>query len=918
MAESERCRGREGMTEIQINIENPKIEPFFQDNCYFIKGMLNTLLNPVCYKDRNGVYLGVNDIYARQIAGLPEEEIVGCTMLELGRKVAARFPERALVSGLPLMKLVEEWHRHDTELFNSGGTSIHEYEGICADGIKREFLANRSIFRNEKGEILGLITVLQDITERNEARKKLQENEERHRVITEQTGQLVYENNLETNKVSWAGAVEKVFGYSIEEIKELDVEDWFEHIHPEDRDRVIHTVIKGRKAGVMESFEYRLRKKDGTYICIEDTGTYFESGNGKPFRVLGVVKDITEQKLTREQLEKSEERYRIIVERTGQLVYDYDLKTDIGSWTGAIEEITGYAAEEFQKFYGTVWTENIHPDDREQVAKAICEAKKTGKKFQEELRFRRKDGTYIYIEDSGVFLLDEKGSSYRVLGVLKDITERKLAQDKRLESEEKYRNIVETANEGIIIIDDKAVITFANHKMTEVFGYDLEEGIGRSLWDYMSNETRAVVEKNMEKWAFGIIETYEVELTCKDGSSLWALVNSKPLFDENWKNIGILAMLTDITERKKAEEKLRESEEKYRSFTQSFEGIVFQLDNNFFPEFMHGGVEEITGYLEEDFLSGRVSLISSIHPEDVPFVLKDQEEIQSSPYNLYRKLDFRLIHRNGKIKWLRQIYQNVQGKNGKPDKYQGNLYDITEKKEAEIALGKMEEFRQKEIHHRIKNNLQVISSLLDLQAEKFINNRECIKDSEILEAFRESQDRVVSIALIHEELHEGAGTNTLNFSLYLKRLVKNLFHTYRLGHADISLNIELEEKIFFDMDAAVPLGLIVNELVSNSLKHAFPGRETGKIQIKLYREEAAEDKQDNTIKKMNGNLKSTRFILMVSDNGIGISRAVDIKNSDTLGIQLVNLLVEQLEGEIEIKRDNGTEFIIKINVTDKS
>ncbi|HWR26068.1 MAG TPA: PAS domain S-box protein [Methanosarcina sp.] len=912
MPGAEKCRGRKGMTDVQINMENPKIEPLFQDNCYFIKGMLNAMLNPVCYKDRNGVYLGVNDIYARQIAGLPEEEVVGCTMLEVGQKVAERFPERALVSGRPLMEHVREWHRHDIELFQRGGTSIHEYEGICADGIRREFLANRSTFSNGKGEILGLITILQDITERNEARKSLQE---------------------------------------------------------------------------------------------------------------------------------SEERYRIILERTGQLVYDYDLKTNTGSWTGAIEEITGYAGEEYQRFDRATLTENIHPDDQEQITKTICEAKKTGEKFQEELRFKRKDGTYIYLENSGIFLLDEKGSSYRVLGVLKDITERKLAQDKRLESEEKYRSIVETANEGIIIIDDKARITFANHKMAEMFGYDVEDGIGRSLWDYMNGETRAVVEKNMEKWAYGIIETYEVELRCKDGSSLWAMVNSKPLFDKNGKGIGILAMLTDVTERKKAEEKrleseekyrniiettnegivvidsglrityvnqklmekggylpeevigrewwdftdeegkvvakqhmdkrrqgidetyelklmrkdgspfwvlvsskslhdkdgrfsgslsmltditewkkaeekLRESEEKYRSFIQSFEGIVFQLDNNFFPEFMYGEVEEITGYLEEAFLSGSVSLISSIHPEDVPFVLKDQEEIQSSPYNLYRKLDFRLVHRNGKIKWVREIYRKVEGENGKPDKYQGNLYDITEKKEAEIALGKMEEFRQKEIHHRIKNNLQVISSLLDLQAEKFINNRKCVKDSEILEAFRESQDRVVSIALIHEELHEGAGANTLNFSLYLKRLVKNLFHTYRLGHADISLNIELEERIFFDMDAAVPLGLIVNELVSNSLKHAFPGRETGKIQIKLYREDA-EDKRDNSIKKRDENLKRTRFILMVSDNGIGISRAVDIKNSDTLGIQLVNLLVEQLEGEIEIKRDNGTEFIIKINVTEK-
>ena len=153
----------------------------------------------------------------------------------------------------------------------------------------------------------------------------------------------------------------------------------------------------------------------------------------------------------------------------------------------------------------------------------------------------------------------------------------------------------------------------------------------------------------------------------------------------------------------------------------------------------------------------------------------------------------------------------------------GVLKDITERKQSESFLANIETARKKEIHHRIKNNLQVISSLLDLQAEKF-RDRGCVEDSEVLKAFRESQDRVMSIALIHEELHEGRGTNTLNFSPYLEKLVKNLLQTYRLGNANTSLNIDLEENVFFDMDIAVPLGIIINELVSNSLKVRISGQ----------------------------------------------------------------------------------------------
>jgi two-component sensor histidine kinase len=230
------------------------------------------------------------------------------------------------------------------------------------------------------------------------------------------------------------------------------------------------------------------------------------------------------------------------------------------------------------------------------------------------------------------------------------------------------------------------------------------------------------------------------------------------------------------------------------------------------------------------------------------------------------------------------------------------LTDLTEEKKNEEMLAHTETIRKKEIHHRIKNNLQVISSLLDLQAEKF-KNRECIKDSEVLEAFRESQNRVISMALIHEELHEGKGGDTLNFSLYLKKLIESLFQTYWLGNTDININIDMEENLFFDMDTAVPLGIIINELISNSLKHAFIGRDEGEIRIKLYRERSIEFESEDC--------ESNSFTLIVSDDGVGIPESLDLENPDTLGIQLVASLVDQLDGKFGLKRNNGTEFTIR-------
>jgi len=221
--------------------------------------------------------------------------------------------------------------------------------------------------------------------------------------------------------------------------------------------------------------------------------------------------------------------------------------------------------------------------------------------------------------------------------------------------------------------------------------------------------------------------------------------------------------------------------------------------------------------------------------------------------------------------------------------------DITERKEAEEA-------RRKEIHHRIKNNLQVISSLLDLQAEKF-------SDENVREAFRESQNRVISMSLIHEELYEGEETDTLNFPEYIQKLAENLFQTYKINSTNIHLHIDLEENAFFNMDTAIPLGIIVNELISNSLKHAFVGRDKGEIRIILYREEKGECKNEG--------YKSTRFIMTVSDNGMGIPENLDIEDLDSLGLQLVTSLVDQLDGELELKSNKGTEFTIRFTVVDQ-
>ena len=598
--------------------------------------------------------------------------------------------------------------------------------------------------------------------------------------VVESSNDAVMTESVDGIITSWNKGAEQIYGYSAKEVLGKPMSILEPSILVGETKELVELIEQGDRIHHYETLRLR---KDGKVINVSLTLSPIYDASEKLTAILVIARDISESKKTEKELQRREKRYRIVTEQTGQVVYDYDSRTDKGSWAGAIEEVTGYSFEELQKLGKDFWIKNIYRIDADHVDEKFQNSRMTRGRFKEELRLRKKDGTCIYIENSGVSLTDHEDQPYGAIGVLKDITSARLAE---------------------------------NH--------------------------------------------------------------------------------------------LKESERKYRSLIENFHGIAFQADETFVPIFLHGTVEEITGYNEEELLS-KVRWKDIIHPDDLSIVLKEEEHIRISSSVVYGEIEFRIMHRDGRIRRVDEIIQKIQRDDGEKAFYQGTIYDVTERRETEKFLANIETARKKEIHHRIKNNLQVISSLLDLQAEKF-NNRECIKDSEVLESFRESQDRVISMALIHEELYKGGGLDTLNFSPYLEKLVQSLFQTYRLGNADTILNLDLEENIFFNMDTAVPLGIIINELVSNSFKHAFAGRDNGIIQIKLLREESQESK-NNKAGNNNEGLKGNSFILTISDNGTGIPENFDLENPDSLGMQLVTSLVDQLDGELELKRDGGTEFTIR-------
>jgi PAS domain S-box-containing protein len=668
--------------------------------------------------------------------------------------------------------------------------------------------------------------------------------------------------------------------------------------------------------------------------------------------------DIIERAQSEETLHQVTEHERFLAD----VVEKADMPFGIGAPDGrlltfnqAFVDLTGYSREELIQQQLTWNTDLTPPEWREDEAARLAEALRTQQPVRYEKEYLRRDGTRVPVELFVQPVFDTPGNLLHYRSFVTDITERKRTEEALRKSEERFRALVTASSEVIYRMNPNW--SEMNRLCGRGFLADTESSSPTWIQEYILPEDQPHVSAVINE-AIRTKSIFKLEHRVRraDGSVGWTYSRAVPIMDANGKIVEWFGAASDITKRKQEERKIRRYNLILEGINRIFGSIVKAETEEKLGQECLSVALEITdskiGFIGEVGTDGLLHdiAISEIgwnqclmhdktghHRPPGNFILHGlygcvidtgksffTNDLQSHPNSIGLPYGHPSIKSflgvpiilDGKTVGILAV-ANLEG--GYTSEQQEDLEAIApaitqalKRKKAEEALAKIDITRQKEIHHRIKNNLQVISSLLDLQAEKF-NKRECIQDSEILEAFRESQNRVISMALIHEELYKGGETNTLNFSPYLQRLVENLFRTYRLGNIDISLKLDLEENILFDMDTAVPLGIIVNELTSNSLKHAFPDRNKGEIQIKLRRDENREC--ISSIEEIkNENCKSTAFVLTISDNGVGIPENFEIEDLDSLGFQLVASLVDQLGGEFELKRNNGTEFTIRFTV----
>jgi PAS domain S-box-containing protein len=336
-------------------------------------------------------------------------------------------------------------------------------------------------------------------------------------------------------------------------------------------------------------------------------------------------------------------------------------------------------------------------------------------------------------------------------------------------------------------------------------------------------------------------------------------------------------------ERKKSEVVLKASEEFLENIVENTPNMIFlKSPDNLNFEMVNKAGEELLGHSREEVI-GKTNY--DLFPKDQAdfFTQTDREALQKK-----KLLD--IPEETIETKKLDQIILHTKkipifNKEGNPQYILGISEDITESKIAEEQVKKSlgeKEVLLREIHHRVKNNLQIITSLLHLQEVS-------IDDEELVNILKESESRVNSMAIIHETLYQSPNLTDINFKQYLEKLVYDILYTYGIKKGIIDIQLDIDD-INLNIDTAIPLGLIINELITNTVKYAFPQNE-GTITIKL--------------KSLSNNMEIT-----IADDGIGLPKDINLENPETLGLQLVHSLIGQLDGKLKLNNDNGTEFKI--------
>ena len=465
-----------------------------------------------------------------------------------------------------------------------------------------------------------------------------------------------------------------------------------------------------------------------------------------------------------------------------------------------------------------------------------------------------------------------------------EINQHKLTQEKLYEAQQFSRSIIESSLDMIIAVDKDDKITEINKAGLRLFGYDANEILGKKSKVLFAFEIEHEIVQNaiMKHGNY----SGEIQNVDKHGNTFSSLLSASRLINHDGEIIGSMGVSRDITDAKKQEEKIQQQSAKINAIFDSSSHMIWSVDKSFNITSYNKNFEKFIKRHFEASINEQSNLSKDIAQLMPLFEEKLRSEYRKAFNEKKQVFEFSLSDK-GETEWIEVYLSPIFSENGRVVEVSGIGNYITDKKEAQkqiIESLKEKEVLLQEVHHRVKNNLQVISSILNLQSSY-------VKDRNSLNILRESQNRIKSMSFIHESLYQTKDFNQVDFEDYITGLTKNLLYSYSMLSNQVELDLHVE-KVYLSLDQAIPCGLIVNELVSNALKYAFPQDRKGIITLKVKEEDE-------------------KVIIEIADDGVGFPEGFEIEKSDSLGLQLVYTLTEQLDGEINISSKNGTKYLIK-------
>ena len=631
----------------------------------------------------------------------------------------------------------------------------------------------------------------------------------------------------------------EITGFTSDEVIGKNVREVRTWKNSEDRE---HLVKELREKGKVSNFELVLRKKNGTYFNGLMSAKIIEY-NGRTC-MLSMVKDISERIKTEREILEAKEKLEKITSTSPAFISLYDIKNDRTIYSNkSLLKSVGYDDEDVKRISAIPSDVRLfvyHPDDIKVVQESdrrVLELK-DDEVYTLEFRLKSKDGSFQWFRHStAVFQRDENGIPIQSVNVFENITESKKAFD-----------TIERRNTEINLLFEAGQYLAGTLDL-----YELYDRMYDTISQALDCSELFVATYDSEKQ---LIKHYYIRSRLLNKRIDTSHIPPIPLAPPGY---GVLSQCIRTGESKI----INDYQESFKKVQTSY---TFDEQGNLQERLS----ESSRAYEQNSCLMVPIKLDSKVF--GVVQIFSDKK----NAYNTEQ------------LKFFESLIYQVALANKNVLLYQKAQEEIKERQKAEAELLKSlkdKELLLREIHHRVKNNLAVVSSLLYLQSKKTQN-------PEVLDALLESQQRIKSMVLVHERLYRSKDFSSIKYSEYIEALTKTLFNSYGYDNIRVALEMDIKD-IYLDTDSATNVGLIINELISNSIKHAFPDGKEGKISISF-------DVDDKGL-----------YTLLVKDNGVGLPPDFDYEGSDTLGIKLVSTLVEQIEGTMEVDKTCGTSFKIK-------